>query len=387
MKYLDFLGEAYYCPHSDFNRNIHFLKKTALAVFIYGTVRLEELRGKRIALLGVGENSFLCSDLLRQKGIEVEAYCDNDPQLEGKEFRGKTIFSPFSVFQSKEYHVIACPDSQAFEAVVDQFQHCGVTGYSLFFKVNTVIDFKQEELREPVLAALNCLINENDDPKIHHNAPMGITMRLLPSLEWWSEELHWIREDLRSAAQGLRVLDIGPGFGFLTLIIKLMRPDFDIHWLSLALEDDTRQTYMDPSAKRYPIVQHIGMIEDPAYELPETFDCIIMTEMLEHFAAAPAVTLRKIAGMLKEGGRIYLSTPNWERANFYASWRDIPPFPGDREAYYKKNKSRVDWKDLNLIHTYVYREEELRELFAECSLKVERFALNDCNNFNFVLTR
>jgi hypothetical protein len=43
--------------------------------------------------------------------------------------------------------------------------------------------------------------------------------------------------------------------------------------------------------------------------------------------------------------------------------------------------------DLNLIHTYVYREEEIRELFAECGLKVERYRLNDCNNFNFVLKK
>lgn len=387
MKYLDYMGDIYYAPHHDFNGNSHFLKKTSLAAFLYGTAPLAALKGKKVALLGVGANSFFCSSLLLQSGVEVAAYCDNDPQLVGKLFRGKVILSPFDIFRSKEYHLIACPDNEIFEATADQFLHCGVTAHSLFFKADTVIDFKREDIRRPILDALNCLINVDYGPRIHHNAPMGITMRLIPSLEWWSQELYWLYEDLQAAPQPLRVLDIGPGFGFISLIIKLLRPDSDIHWLNLALEDSTASAYIDAASKRYPITQHFGMIEDPAYMLPEDFDCIIMTEIFEHFAVSPAVTLRKIAGMLKEGGRIYLSTPNWGKANFYGSWRDIPPFSGSREDHYKRNKSRIDWMDLNLIHTYVYREEELRELFAECGLTVERFVLNDCNNFNFVLSR
>lgn len=387
MRYLDYLGDICYRPHLDFNANSHFLKKAPLAAFLYGTSAVSALKGKKVALVGAGMNSFFCSDLLRQNGIEAAAYCDNDPQLVGRTFRGKRILSPFQVFQSKEYHLIACPEDERFEALVDQFLHCGVTDYSLFFKADTVIDYQQVQLRRLILDAMNCLINVHSAPQIHNNAPLGITMRLLPSLEWWSQELYWLREDLGDAPRAPRVLDIGPGYGFLSLIAKMLRPDSDIHWLNLALEDSTSAAFIDPEARRYPITQHFGMIEDPAYELPETFDCIIMTEIFEHFAAAPAATLRKIAGMLTAGGRIYLSTPNWEKANFYASWRDIPPFPGDREAFYRKNKSRVEWMDLNMIHTYLYREEELRELFAECGLAVERFVLNDCNDFNFVLTR
>ena len=337
--------------------------------------------------MGTGANSFFCSDLLAQNGISVAAYCENDPELVGKRFRGKKVLSPFEVFQSGEYHLIACPDSEQFEAAVDQFDHCGVTSYSLFFKADTVVDYKDEDIRRVLLTALNCLINANDAPQLHHNAPLGITMRLLPSIEWWSQELFWLRDDMRAAKAAPRVLDIGPGFGLVSLIIKLLRPDCELHWLNLALEDCTDTAYIDPDARQYPITRHFGMVEDPAYQLPQKFDAIIMTELFEHFASDPVVTMRKIAGMLAEGGRIYLSTPNWERANFYASWRDIPPFPGDRQEYYRRNKSRVEWKDLNLIHTYIYREEELREVFAACGLAIERFVLNDCNNFNFVLIK
>ena len=387
MKYLDYIGDLYYRPHHDFNGNIHFLKKTALAAFLFGTVPASELKARKIALLGTGADSLFCTDLLARRGIEVAAYCDNDLSLVGKVFHGKMIHSPFSIYQSGQYHIIACPDSEQFEAVVDQFSHCGVTDYSLFFQVDTVVDYKQENMRELLLNALNCLINVHDDPQTHHNAPLGITMRLLPSIEWWSQELFWLYDDMQVAQNAPRILDIGPGFGLVSVILKLLRPDSELHWLNLEIKDYEDTSYIDPETKKYPIVRHFGVVEDPAYQLSEKFDVIIMTELFEHFASAPVPTMRKIAGMLSDHGRIYLSTPNWERANFYASWRDIPPFPGDRQEYCTRNKSRIEWKDLNLIHTYIYRESELRDIFAESGLAVERFVLNECNNFNFVLTK
>lgn len=387
MKHLEYIGDLYYCPHHDFVGNLHFDKKTALAAFLYGTRPLEELRRKKIVLWGTGEHSLWCKELLSEQGLTVAEYCDNDPAMVGRQYRGKVIHSPFDFFDSEQYHLIAVPDDEKFEDIADQLRHNGVEHYSYFFHTDTVIDFKEKAVRTPVMKALNCLINNEYDSFIHKNDPMGITRRLLPGLEWWSQELYWLCEDMPKAPAELRVLDIGPGFGFVSLIIKLLRPDCDLRWLSMGLEDRRSESYIDPTRKNYPIIQYHGMVEDPAYQIEGSYDAIIMTEVFEHFGASPAVTLQKIGQSLKPEGRIYLSTPNWEKANMYRSWRDIPPFPGDREAYAKRNKSRVVWMDLNMKHTYIYTEQELLELFEESGLKVERFVLNDCNNFNFVLGR
>ncbi|SFP49912.1 Methyltransferase domain-containing protein [Oscillibacter sp. PC13] len=387
VKYLDYVGDLFYGVHHDFSGNPHWQKKTAFVAFLYGSASLEQLKKKKIAVLGTGEHSLWCTELLGRHGIEISAYCDNDPQMVGKLFFGKQVVSPFDLFETDTYHLIAAPDQEHFEPIADQFAHCGVKDYSFFFHADTIIDFKDEEIRTVVMAALNCLINNEYSAQIHKNAPMGITLRLLPGLEWWSQELYWLRDDLKAFGQGPKVLDIGPGFGFVSLIIKLMRPQSNIHWLSLAVEDSTRPSFIDPATKRYPITQKFGMIEDPEYRIDEQYDCIIMTEVFEHFGAAPDVTLKKIASMLGPNGRIYLSTPNWENENLYRSWREIPPFSGDRETYYKANKSRIDWMDLNLKHTYFYTEKELYELSALCGLEMERFVINDCNNFNCVLKR
>ncbi len=387
MKYLEYLGDLYYTVHKDFNGILRYPKKNAVVAFYYGDYSLELLKEKKIAVIGTGINAFYLTEMLRRKGISVSAYCENDPQLIGQTYHGMKIRSPFEIYGEDAWFPIAANDDEKFEAVTDQFTHCGVEHFGYFFKYDTVIDLKDEEIRGIVMRALNVLINNPYGPSIHKNAPLGITMRLLPGLEWWSEELYWMHDDIRNGGKHQKVLDIGPGFGFASMIVKLTDPETDLRWLNLALEDSVRETYIDWETKEYPIISYYGMIEDPAYRLDEKFDSIIMTEVFEHFAAAPAVTLKKIADMLNDGGRIYLSTPNWEKANFYASWRDIPPFHETREAYAKRNKSRIDWMDLNLIHTYVYREEEIRELFAECGLKVERYRLNDCNNFNFVLKK
>ena len=387
MKYLEYLGDLYYTVHKDFNGILRYPAKNAVVAFYYGDCSLKQLKEKKIAVVGTGSNAFYLTEMLRRHGIAVSAYCENDSQLRGKQFEGQTIRSPFEIFADPDYFPIAANDDEKFEAVTDQFTHCGVEHFGYFFKYDTVIDLKDEDMCRVIMGALNVLINNPYGSSIHKNAPLGITMRLLPGLDWWSEEARWLYEDFRKSAKPQKVLDIGPGFGFASMIVKLTAPDTDLRWLNLALEDSEKEAYIDWETKQYPITSYYGMIEDPAYRINEKFDAIIMTEVFEHFAAAPAVTLTKIAGMLAEGGRIYLSTPNWDKANFYASWRDIPPFGETREAFAKRNKSRIDWMDLNLIHTYVYEEAEILELFKECGLKVERYRLNTCNNFNFVLTK
>ncbi len=381
---LEYLGAIYYRPHRDFNANIHFLKKTAVTGLLYGTLPLPELKDRKIAVLGTGEKAFLCTQLLLKQGITVDSYCDNDPQLVGRLFDGKPVLSPFTVYGDGTYYVIAAPDDEKFEAIADQFTHCDVKEFSYFFTIDSAVDLAAPELREPVFRAINCLINIPYGPAIHKNAPMGITMRLLPGLEWWSEVVPWLYQDLKAFKKAPKILDIGPGFGFVSMIIKMMRPDAELHWLNLSVEDREEAGWVDPE-KKYPVVRHYGMIEDPQYQPDGQYDLIIMTEVFEHFASSPDVALRKIAGLLAPDGSIYLTTPNWERANFYESWRDIPPFPGDREAFARRNKSRVDWADLNLIHTFVYREEELRDVISASGLKIVRYCLNDCNNFNLLL--
>jgi len=263
-----------------------------------------------------------------------------------------------------------------------------VEDYAFFFHIDTVINFDDETNRRVIMEAMNTLINLELEPVITKNDPMGITLRLLPGLEWWSEAFNWIVRDFGSSKEKKRVLDIGPGFGFVSAIIKALNEDTDIEWLNMAIEDSTeKDAYIAPYAKKYPIVKHFGMIEDPSYNLDQKYDAIIMTEVFEHFASKPDVALRKIAGMLKEGGVIYLTTPNWENPNFYKSWRDIPEFPGDREEFYRKNKSRMVWMDLNLIHTYLYKKDELDELIGECGLDIVSYELNDCNNFNYILRK
>ncbi|MDR1874097.1 MAG: class I SAM-dependent methyltransferase [Synergistaceae bacterium] len=378
MHYVDFLG------------NMRHEKKGVRSGFLYGTKRLKSLstsQGENVVVLGTGENSFACTHLLKDHNIEVAAYCDNYAPLVGRTFMGKKILSPFDVFSRKNNHVLVAIDSENFDAVTDQMSHNKAENVSYFFHRNTSVDFEEPQTRELVLTALNCLINNEYDKRIHQNAPLGITFRLMPGLEWWRDVFYWLCDDLKAQDDHFKVLDIGPGFGFVSLLVKLLRPDCDLDWLCLSIEERTEKSFIDSGKKLYPVTQHYGVIEDPDFRLKQKYDVIIMTEVFEHFATAPVPTLTRITELLNKNGRIYLSTPNWEKANLYRSWKDMPPFQGDRNEYYAQNKSRIKWMDLNLKHAYLYEKPELLEIFALCNLKVERFTVNDCNNFNILLEK
>ena len=383
----------------DFLGSMYYENNKTQAGFLYGSTKLSELRNRKVIVLGTGKNSFSCTNLLHHNKIEIEAYCANNNALVGKHFFNKKILSPFDVFSDKDCCIIVATDDPDLNviadkpnnpepvAITDQLAHNGMQNVSYFFQQSTSTDFENAEKREVILKALNCLINNEYTPHIHKNLPLGITIRLTQGLEWWSDEFNWLCDDSKVLSQNFKALDIGPGFGFVSLIVKLLRPDCKMDWLCLSLEEKTESSFIDTTNKLYPVTKHYGIIEDPGFNLSGGYDVIIMTEVFEHFACAPLPTLKKIAGLLNKDGRLYLSTPNWEKANMYRSWKEFPAFPEDRNEYYARNKSRIDWMDLNLKHTYFYEQSELMEIFDLCGLKAEKFTINNCNNYNTLLVK
>jgi SAM-dependent methyltransferase len=113
----------------------------------------------------------------------------------------------------------------------------------------------------------------------------------------------FFRAHLRNiAGDKLRLLDVGGGTG---------------EALNLAREADSRVTDtvvvdLDAGARKVAEANRHrffhGRIED--YESSERFDCILMLNLIEH-VANPGEVLRKVASLLKPGGRLLVKTPNW----------------------------------------------------------------------------
>jgi 2-polyprenyl-3-methyl-5-hydroxy-6-metoxy-1,4-benzoquinol methylase len=178
---------------------------------------------------------------------------------------------------------------------------------------------------------------------------------------YWAHIPGWVYQDFRQAAdrsQKLRCLDVGCAYGTLLLhAIKSLRCepyaiDF-LRYLDASLIDD------------YDIHYQINNIEREAFPWQVQFDVILFTEVLEHLNFNAGPTLEKLRGLLKPGGRLYLSTPDasqWGRQKrYYGKYSDLP-MPTPNAA------SRVIDD-----HVWQFDENELRRLIADAGFEITRF--------------
>jgi len=173
----------------------------------------------------------------------------------------------------------------------------------------------------------------------------------------WIHIAKWLWEDGRER-RPRRCLDIGCAYGTLSLYCRRLFScqvsctDCTDRYLSSALVRQQGLTFAQSNIE----------LDTPLWGAD--FDVVLFTEVLEHLNFHPVPTLRKIAGLLAEGGRLYLSTPDaaeWGRlTKYYASVGDIP----QPEA----GLARVD------DHVYHYSRAELADVVAAAGLRVERWS-------------
>jgi len=93
---------------------------------------------------------------------------------------------------------------------------------------------------------------------------------------------------------------------------------------------------------------------------PEAFDLIVYSETVEHVHAAPELTLLMFSWLLKEGGKIVMSTPNAATLQHRALLLlGVNPF--ERIRYYPKNPG----------HFREYTARELRDMAGVVDLRCQ----------------
>ena len=159
---------------------------------------------------------------------------------------------------------------------------------------------------------------------------------------------------------GSKLLEIGCGAGNL-LMQAVVKDSFPVA-LDLSMQALTfvrsrlEEAISGPDAPcAYACVQSIGEL----LPLPDDrFDCVILSEVIEHLPV-PGVSIREAARVLRPGGRLLVTTPN-----YYSLW-PIMEWIVDRS-----NKApRMAGEQ----HISKFNPASLRRLLAECRLDVEYF--------------
>lgn len=129
---------------------------------------------------------------------------------------------------------------------------------------------------------------------------------------------------IQELPQKASVLDVGCGSGKTIKLIRAVRPDVAVSGVDIS----------DVSSHMPPGVEFVkGSVEHlPEFFQGRTFDAIICQHVIEHLLY-PMGLMEGVQGLLKNGGKIFIETPNWTRtatpwAHFYF-WNDythVRPF-------------------------------------------------------------
>ncbi len=170
--------------------------------------------------------------------------------------------------------------------------------------------------------------------------------------------LDWVR---RVAAPGARILDIAAAQGNFTLALAEL--GFEVTWNDLRGE---LAGYVRAKHERGAVHFAPGNVLDME---PGEFDVVLACEVIEH-VARPDRLLARIAGLVRPGGFLVMTTPNGEYIrNRLPRFSDCP----DPSAY-EDRQFRPDADG----HIFLLHRDELHELAARAGLEV-RAAAFYCN--------
>lgn len=156
--------------------------------------------------------------------------------------------------------------------------------------------------------------------------------------------------------EGGRILDIAGAQGNFSLSLAEM--GYDVTW------NDLREDLVD-----YVKLKHekgkLSFAPGNAFELefPEPFDCVIVTEIIEH-VAHPDDFLRKVARLTRPGGYVVLTTPNGGYfRNKLPRFSDCENPEAFEEAQFQPNGDG---------HIFLMWPDELQSLAVAAGLDVEK---------------
>lgn len=353
---------------------------------------------KKIVLIGLGINSYYAEKYLEKERIDIFAYADNSLVRQRYLYKGKKVYSPYELFERKDIYYIVCVPEKNIAGERIQLMLNGVGDhYSIIFPT-LFHDFSYENIRihENVMLGINFLAFHNKNsynalPYIGFSKSNGEELGIINYLTKCTTFSHpgwlWIRQFLEINSKA-KIVDIGPGFGLLDYTFLALYSLIDVTFLNLgdSLEGDIKTLFdqgLESICQKFIGRTRIcwGQVERD-FDFDTTYDLIIMTEVFEHFACNPIITLKKIIKVMNKGGRMLLTTPNWGKISTYKSYKNIP------------NQSEMtDEEYINLIetlnydHVYQYSYDELIEIFEMCDLAIEKYELSECNNHNFWLKK
>lgn len=228
----------------------------------------------------------------------------------------------------------------------------------------------------PLTAARETVLIQHQLSKMYGPDSYYTIRYMKEELMYCGQCLYWLAARLKTfkdaeVTSRPQVLDIGPGYGTLAALAS-------VYGAEVTTLDKCGFMSAEVAAK-FGVIQYVGDAERcplPKATTGVGFDCIVLTEVLEHFNFHPLPTLKKLRYALKSGGILLLSTPDaasWGRVTIYPSLDAIPIY---------NQQDPATWRD---EHIWQYTQKELLDTLESAGFKLEQFAHSHSpggNHFN-----
>lgn len=136
------------------------------------------------------------------------------------------------------------------------------------------------------------------------------------------ENTYWaVREALRKSSpdnkKDISILEIGSGLGYLTYSLNMAG------YKTIGL--DLSKEAIEKAKERYGNFYEAGDLFVVANTKANLYDCVIMTELIEH-VENPKAFIEASLSLLKDGGKLIITTPNKTKSKKGIIWQsDVPP--------------------------------------------------------------
>ncbi|MDR0917707.1 MAG: class I SAM-dependent methyltransferase [Oscillospiraceae bacterium] len=323
-----------------------------------------ELQNKGVKIVSFGCDNFniFYIDSLKEIGISIDVISDNGLKITETGINNIPVISPRDLFKTSNdyYFIITLTDINYVNQVRKQLLLNNVHNFSIL-TLDMAFDFdscKIKNLKPIFLSTINEIYQDIDFTANNFDAVRYVYIN---PIKWWYDTLEFIVSDYEKRGEkNLELLDIGPGTGLESLLYQKLL-GCNVNWINLQELKATYSISHNPKIiNAHKINVQYGYIESDNFT--GEYDIIIFTDIIEHMAYNPVLTMKKLNGLLKNKGYLAISTPNRKTTKNYSSWRDMPNPP---------EENAIDVLNITGAgHVYEYNAAELEEIFAESGFKV-----------------
>ena len=163
-----------------------------------------------------------------------------------------------------------------------------------------------------------------------------------------------------------KVLDIGVYPGLFTYVIKQLGADIEAA--------DLEPERIPGEIRKFLKIHQVDIEAGEIHLGNSSYDAILCLAILEHLLFNPLAVLRRLKGLLKPGGRLFVQTPN---LGYWRCRLDVLLGKSFDESPYAAY-SRLETLG-HPGHIRVYTMSEVKEILTKCGFKIEiaRFFNND----------